>query len=539
MHKRIKILQSCFRDPGLIGSGVRFCLVLVAGLDATASLALAQVQPAVARPRTVAAAAPPGTNGLNGSAANGEAAVSGPVTNFASIQPPATPQPPIPIPPLPPPGATPADAIPRVIPLEPIGGANDPRTTAPQPKVIRLGTDAGGMVPNRPPLTSETKTRQEVAAEMSNLIEVVKAPEAEISLVEGQSRIVQSRHDLTRIVVANPAIADVELLTDQPNSRLINLYGKRFGTTSLTMWDQTNRSVSFLVRVSLDTKDLETRIRQTFPGAEIKIRQVGPQVILDGQVPDSKTMSDVLQLVTTTLMFSPGLTGGGQGGGGGMTGGASMSGGGGMGGGMAGGGMGGGGMAGGGGAAGGTMGRLVIINRVTVPGPRQILLHVKIAEINRNATRDVGVSWLYARGNSIFGSVAGNNAAISTSTSAAYNQGTGSRGFITPAIGTFSGTGTATPGPNSPLFGVFDAGHFSLFVDALRNQFAGQDSRRAQPRGARRTTGPLPGGGHVSVSRASKLVDSRRNSRCNGSVSALRHDPHVSAADLAQRCHPA
>ena len=198
-------------------------------------------------------------------------------------------------------------------------------------------------------------------------------------------------------MVANPAIADVELLTDQPNSRLINLYGKRFGTTSLTMWDQTNRSVSFLVRVSLDTKDLETRIRQTFPGAEIKIRQVGPQVILDGQVPDSKTMLDVLQLVTTTLMFSPGLTGGGQGGGGGMTGGASMSGGGGMGGGMAGGGMGGGGMAGGGGAAGGTMGRLVIINRVTVPGPRQILLHVKIAEINRNATRDVGVSWLYAR----------------------------------------------------------------------------------------------------------------------------------------------
>ena len=28
---------------------------------------------------------------------------------------------------------------------------------------------------------------------MSNLIEVVKAPEAEISLVEGQSKIIQSR----------------------------------------------------------------------------------------------------------------------------------------------------------------------------------------------------------------------------------------------------------------------------------------------------------------------------------------------------------
>ncbi len=462
MHKRIMISKSCFRDHGLIGSRVRFGLLFMAGLSSAVSHVSAQVQPAVTRPATVAAVRP-GVGGLTEPSAGGAIALNGPLTNFPPGQPPATPQPPIPIPPLPSPGATPADPIPRVIPLEPLGGINNQRTTAPQPKVIRIAPDAGGMIPDRPPLTVEPKTKKEVAEDLSSLIDVVKEPEAEISLVEGQSKIIQSRHELTRIVVANPAIADVELLTDQPNTRLVNLYGKRFGTTSLTMWDQTNRSVSFLVRVSLDTKDLETRIRQTFPGAEIKIRQVGPQIILDGQVPDSKTMNDVLQLVTTTLMFSPGLSGGGGGGGGG-TGGGTMSGGGGMGGGA--GGTGGGG--GGGGAAAGGGGRLVIINRVTVPGPRQVMLHVKIAEINRNATRDIGVSWLYARGNSIFGSVAGNNASISTTTSAAYNQGTGSRGFVTPAVGTFSGTGTATPGPNSPLFGVFDAGHFSLFVDALR-----------------------------------------------------------------------
>ena len=119
---------------------------------------------------------------------------------------------------------------------------------------------------------------------MTNLIEMVKEPEAEISLVEGQTKIIQTRRELTRIVIANPPIADVELLTDQPNSRLLNLYGKTFGTTSLTIWDQTNRPVSFLVRVTLDTKDLESRIRQAFPGAEVKVRQVGPQIILDGQV---------------------------------------------------------------------------------------------------------------------------------------------------------------------------------------------------------------------------------------------------------------
>ena len=53
----------------------------------------------------------------------------------------------------------------------------------------------------------------------------------------------------------------------------------------------------------------------------MKVRQAGPQIILDGQVPDSKTMADIVQLVTFTLMSSPSFrTGGGMamaGGGGG------------------------------------------------------------------------------------------------------------------------------------------------------------------------------------------------------------------------------
>ena len=149
------------------------------------------------------------------------------------------------------------------------------------------------MIPDRPAFPRRSGPNKEVAADLSNMIETVTEPEAEISLIEGQTKVIQSRRELTRIVVSNPLIADVELLNDQPNSRLVNLYGKSFGTTSLTMWDQTNRPVSFLVRVTLDTKDLGSRIRQAFPGADVKVRQVGPQIILDGQVPDSKTMSDI------------------------------------------------------------------------------------------------------------------------------------------------------------------------------------------------------------------------------------------------------
>jgi pilus assembly protein CpaC len=374
-----------------------------------------------------------------------------PALDFAPAQPPSVIPPPVPQPPLTPGAGRPAASpIPRVIPIEPLPASGEPVIPPPGPHVIRFPTDATGMVPEHPPVLDRHRSEQEVVTDVSNLIEAVHAPEAEISVVEGQTKVIQTRRDLTRIVVSNPLIADVELLTDQPGSRLLNLYGKAFGTTSLTMWDQTNRPVSFLVRVSLDTNDLSARIRQGFPGADVKVRQVGLQIILDGQVPDSKTMADIIQLVTFTLMSSPSFRGGG-GGGGGMA--------------MAGGGGGGG---GGGGAGGGGRGTM-IINRITVPGPRQVMLHVKIAEINRSATRSVGVSWLYARGNSILGSVAGNNATIGTTSNAAYSQVSGPLGFVKPIQGTFGSTGLATPAPNSPLFGVFDAGHFSLFIDALRD----------------------------------------------------------------------
>ncbi len=168
-------------------------------------------------------------------------------------------------------------------------------------------------------------------------------------------------------------VADVESLNDQP-VRLINL-GRSFGTTSLTM-DEKSHPVSFLVRVTLDT----TRPAR-LPRSEVR-RQV--QASLEGQVPDSKTMFDVLQLVTSALGDAQSLCGGGGMGGGAGTGGMGGA----WGGGMAGGGAGGawavgGGMAGGGGLRRGCRRSLswglVIINRMTVPGPRQVLLHVKIA----------------------------------------------------------------------------------------------------------------------------------------------------------------
>jgi len=350
------------------------------------------------------------------------------------------------------------DAVPRIIPIEPLPGQlQGPGTAAARPKLIQLRRDSTGLVPGRPPGPTLRRPNDEVAKDVSNLIEMIQEPEAEIALVAGECKVVQTKRTLTRLVVSNPLVADVELLADQPEARLLNLTGKSFGTTSLTLWDESNRPVSFLVRVTVDSKELETRVNQAFPGAQVKVRQVGGQIILDGQVPEAKMMADILQVVQAAIRTSPGFRAmmGGMMGGGGAAGGA--------GGGMAGGA---GGMVGG---MGGAMG-LTIINRVVIPGPRQVLLHCKIAELNRQALRQIGVNWLDTKGRSIIGSLAGGNVfngSVGATASASHSTGASNPiGLLSPVTSTFEGTGTAASG--GQLFGVFNSGHFSLFINALR-----------------------------------------------------------------------
>ena len=400
---------------------------------------------------------------------------------------------------------------PRVIPIEP--GPATPAPPAPaqvaRPVVRPAVPDSTGLVPNRPSVSAAPRPPGEVTRQMSELLEFIQDPEAEINVVVGRSKLVQSRRPLSRIAIANPAVADIVFIADQPDPRVFNIYGRSFGTTSLTLWDEDDRPLSFLVRATLDTRDVESRLKQTFPGADVHVRQVGMQVILEGQVPDSKTMSEVLQLVTAEIQGSGSLgmagssgnvgTGGTAGGQNAPTGGGqapgTASGGqdpgmapGSQGAGGTSGGQGTGGAAGGGGASSSAQG-VTIINRVNVPGPRQVLLKVKIAELNRTAIREMGISWLNTRNNAILGSTIGDAATIQGDAEASITRPVDpgkllrprsihagrsrAAGVIQPVVLEFNSAAQADQRRNTQLFGIFNAGQFSLFLNALRtNQLA-------------------------------------------------------------------
>ncbi|WP_250846935.1 type II and III secretion system protein family protein [Aquisphaera insulae] len=360
----------------------------------------------------------------------------------------------------------------EAVPPPPLPGAEMPPAAAPQPipgqgpaaglgrlSVIPSARDATGLIPGRPPGTPAERDTNEVQEDVERTLKLIKVPEAEIAVVLNESRIIQTKKDLVRVVMTNPTVADVEVLTEDDTGKrgtLLNISGKAFGTTSLTIWDEPDHAISFLVRVTLDAKELENRVNQAFPGAQVKVRQIGMQLILEGQVPEAKMMSDILQVVQSYVMTSLRARGGTSGGGAAMMG-------------MQGGGAGGaGGAAGGAGGAAGGAGGMTIINRVTVPGPRQVMLHCKIAELNRQAIRQLGISWLNTKGKSIIGSSVGGAGSVAATTTASHAVSAANPiGFLSPVSSAFNGAGTASSG--GQLFGVFDAGHFSLFINALRN----------------------------------------------------------------------
>ena len=77
----------------------------------------------------------------------------------------------------------------------------------------------------------------------------------------GRAKMLKTRSTIKRAVVGSPLIADIQILDiDEEEPKIIAVYGKNYGSTSLTIWDAEDAPITFLLRVSIDTRDLERRI---------------------------------------------------------------------------------------------------------------------------------------------------------------------------------------------------------------------------------------------------------------------------------------
>ena len=294
------------------------------------------------------------------------------------------------------------------------------------------------------------------------------------------------------IAVGDPSVMDFY----QVNESQLRLVGKRLGTTDLSISYGSGQTFEYEIQVVADLDLLETQLHQFFPDAVLRLSQVRDKVIVEGQARDAAQVSRIISTLEAAIRSvqqvqivgqvddarslgranpadpaatapnsptpggslpvvpppAPVNTAFGPGGGFGVNGFEA-------------------GTAGGGAIGPGSPGAITanriatdqtqVINLIRVPTSQQVMLKVRVAELNRTAFRQIGADFLaeIPGAQSLFGSqIAGNGYAG------------GRIGYSTfPGLQPFPiGNRDLNIGSQATAFGTFGQGAFNTVLTALR-----------------------------------------------------------------------
>ena len=301
-----------------------------------------------------------------------------------------------------------------------------------------------------------------------DFIKPLSSVDAVFELYVGQARTLTLKKPISEgksvgvVAMGDPTVADFEVL---PNPRMLRLLGKRAGLTDLSIVLGDESILTFQVLVKHDLELLRAEIQQRYPDAAVKITQLRENILLEGQVRSAVVAAQIVAIAESWLARSADANRGGrasaskgqdpqglqavedrrsEGGDSGSqndeASGVRDEG------------------------AGFELGRSAItssggqgsiINLLYVPGTQQIMLQVRVAELNRTGMREVGADWIFASSN---GNVGGTNIS----------------GNIVTAQGTTNGTGLSSAGTgnvmgsNGTAFGIFPSANFDVLLRILR-----------------------------------------------------------------------
>ncbi|MGO8903661.1 MAG: type II and III secretion system protein family protein [Isosphaeraceae bacterium] len=366
-------------------------------------------------------------------------------------------------------------ALPRPLPPGP-GEESDPQ-------LLSLGDGLQESVSTELPRLKLSEPRPASGSRsVPSFVDSLKGNDAAFEVLVGQGRILTVKEDLAAgpnqplIAAGDPSVIEFSVI----NSRQIRVTGLRVGVTDLSISTGKNEVYSFEVRVLADLGLLQGRLRAFFPDASIKLGQLRDHIVVEGEARDNAQVARIIETVTSYLQsvqvgqqrqvmsqqgrgFSlPSAMGGGAApgqanppdqptpvepgavpGGGLLPAGIAMP------------------DTGGPIQVTGAIAPTRIINLLRVPGSQQVMLKVRIAELNRTALRLIGSNFLGVDPRT--GAIVGSQ--ISSSVTAAGNVilgGTQLQGNATAAIGQLGNTSGTT------VFGIFRDGNFMFTLDALR-----------------------------------------------------------------------
>ncbi len=143
------------------------------------------------------------------------------------------------------------------------------------------------------------------AGPTASFIEASRGTDAVIEVIVGQGRLLTLKAAMADergvgvIAVGDPTVLEFEVL---PNPRLVRLIGTRAGVTDLSVTTADQQTVCFEVRVVYDVPLLQAQLQQLFPDAQLRLFQIREHLAVEGQARSVRQVDQILQALEAYLV---------------------------------------------------------------------------------------------------------------------------------------------------------------------------------------------------------------------------------------------
>ena len=201
----------------------------------------------------------------------------------------------------------------------------------------------------------------------------------ELAVPINKSQVIRADRPYSKALVGNPEIADIVPISDTS----VYVLGKKTGTTSLTLYDRSNRLIAVVdVVVGPDVMTLKRQLSDLMPADQISARMSNESVILEGMVSSASAADRAVQIAET---YAPGK----------------------------------------------------VVNLLGLGSAQQVMLEVRFAEVKRSALKQIGVSWFVGSDAGKLGGAIGGGAGIEGQGPPTLEAITGSFGIISRTFRAF------------------------------------------------------------------------------------------------------
>lgn len=173
-------------------------------------------------------------------------------------------------------------------------------------------------------------------------VEVVGAARSQLKMDVGKGELLRLSEPAATMFIADPKIADVQV----KSPTLVYLIGKAPGATTFYALDRKEHVIANMaVAVGFDARRLEALLREQAPRSHVEVTPANGALILTGQVASPAEGDDVLRIASAFV------------------------------------------------GAEGKAKSASLVDRLTIDTPNQVYLQVRVAEVSRTATKDLGFNW--------------------------------------------------------------------------------------------------------------------------------------------------